>query len=388
MDSRPAYLRIAERVKQDFLTGPDALPGRRLPAERHFQARFGVSRATVSRAFSALAAEGLIQTRPGSGAYIADVIHGSTSARMIGFVAPVNPHAGDSATPVLFRLHQGLEQRAHALGYQLLTACSHNSTAHEAQLIDHLVSLGVAGVVVYPAYFPDPRPEPGSDPLARRWQDLPMVLVDIGRGEWERDLVVFDNRRLGADLTRELLGRGYRRILFMDRPGDALHNTLHDRAQGWRDAMGQAGLPIPLAWDGWPGADVDPFATAGDTVVATVDRLLALEPRPDVVVAYDDEAAMRIIHELTRRDIRVPDAIRVVGCDNHRAARWFVPPFPTTDPDFSRLGQCAIDLLDQRIAGGHRRPRTMVLPVPVVWRDGAAAGETPQEKGGPTPVAV
>ncbi|MFY7954321.1 MAG: substrate-binding domain-containing protein [Armatimonadaceae bacterium] len=91
---------------------------------------------------------------------------------------------------------------------------------------------------------------------------------------------------------------------------------------------------------------------------------------------------------MRRRDIVVPEQIRVVGCDNHHAARWFVPPFPTTDPDFSRLGQCAIDMLDQRIAGGHRRPRTLVLPVPVLWRDGSEPVENSFEKGGYVPSSV
>lgn len=382
MDSRPAYRRIADRVKQDFLTGPDVRPGSRLPAERHFQARFGVSRATVSRALSALAAEGLIETRPGSGAYVADPGISIRNPRMIGFVSPVNPLAGDRANPVLARLHRGLEQRAHALGYQLLTACSHLDVDHEADLIDQLVSLGVAGLVVYPAYFPAPRPEPSRDPLALRWADTPIVLVDIGREEWGRDMVVFDNRRLGADLTRGLVELGRKRILFCDRPGDALHNTLHDRARGWRDAMAEAGLPIPLAWDGWPGADVDPFAAQNDTVSATVDRLLALDPLPDAVVAYDDDSAMRLIRELRSRGVAVPETILVAGCDNHDAAEWFNPPFPTTNPDFAGLGHSAIDLLDRHIAGHRSRPRTQVHPVSVHWLHRGESVADSQPKGG------
>ncbi|MCQ4083339.1 PLP-dependent aminotransferase family protein [Streptomyces sp. RB6PN25] len=47
-------------------------PGEKLPSSRALVERFGVSPVTVSRALSALAAEGLVVTRPGSGTYRAE----------------------------------------------------------------------------------------------------------------------------------------------------------------------------------------------------------------------------------------------------------------------------------------------------------------------------
>ncbi|NEA56022.1 PLP-dependent aminotransferase family protein [Streptomyces sp. SID13666] len=44
-------------------------PGAKLPSSRSLVDRFGVSPVTVSRALAALAAEGLVETRPGSGTY-------------------------------------------------------------------------------------------------------------------------------------------------------------------------------------------------------------------------------------------------------------------------------------------------------------------------------
>jgi DNA-binding transcriptional MocR family regulator len=47
-------------------------PGERLPSTRELTARYGVSPVTLSRALAALAAEGLLITRPGSGTYVAE----------------------------------------------------------------------------------------------------------------------------------------------------------------------------------------------------------------------------------------------------------------------------------------------------------------------------
>jgi DNA-binding transcriptional MocR family regulator len=53
-------------------------PGERLPSTRVLTARYGVSPVTLSRALAALAAEGMLVTRPGSGTYVAErTTHGA-----------------------------------------------------------------------------------------------------------------------------------------------------------------------------------------------------------------------------------------------------------------------------------------------------------------------
>lgn len=47
-------------------------PGERLPSTRELTAHYGVSPVTLSRAMAALAAEGVLVTRPGSGTYVAE----------------------------------------------------------------------------------------------------------------------------------------------------------------------------------------------------------------------------------------------------------------------------------------------------------------------------
>src|SRR5437588_482499 len=47
-------------------------PRERLPSTRELTARYGVSPVTLSRALAALAAEGVLVTRPGSGTYVAE----------------------------------------------------------------------------------------------------------------------------------------------------------------------------------------------------------------------------------------------------------------------------------------------------------------------------
>lgn len=62
---------IVERIRAD-IAGGALLPGARLPTEQEMIAAFGVSRTVVREAVAALRAEGLVATRQGVGAFVAD----------------------------------------------------------------------------------------------------------------------------------------------------------------------------------------------------------------------------------------------------------------------------------------------------------------------------
>lgn len=60
---------IAAALREDLAQGAYA-PGARLPTEADLAVRFGVNRHTVRRALAALAAEGIVQPRRGSGVFV------------------------------------------------------------------------------------------------------------------------------------------------------------------------------------------------------------------------------------------------------------------------------------------------------------------------------
>jgi DNA-binding FadR family transcriptional regulator len=61
---------VAERLAAEIRSGTYA-PGERLPSERDLARRLAVGRASVREAIAALQVEGLIETRPGSGSFVA-----------------------------------------------------------------------------------------------------------------------------------------------------------------------------------------------------------------------------------------------------------------------------------------------------------------------------
>ena len=64
------YEHVAERLAGEIRSGAFA-PGERLPSERDLARRLEVGRASVREAIAALQVQGVIETRPGSGSFVA-----------------------------------------------------------------------------------------------------------------------------------------------------------------------------------------------------------------------------------------------------------------------------------------------------------------------------
>ncbi len=75
MSDKPSANNLAEQVMARLsadIRGGRLAPGARLPTEQDLTTTFGVSRTVVREAVAALRADGLVVTRRGSGAYVAD----------------------------------------------------------------------------------------------------------------------------------------------------------------------------------------------------------------------------------------------------------------------------------------------------------------------------
>jgi len=67
----PKYLQIANHIRDQILRG-DLRPGAEVPSERTIAVDWRVSRPTAAKALEALRSQGLVESRRGSGSYVAD----------------------------------------------------------------------------------------------------------------------------------------------------------------------------------------------------------------------------------------------------------------------------------------------------------------------------
>ncbi len=364
MGTVPAYIKIAEQIKKEWFSSADPRHGNKLPTQEELAERFNVSRSTIVRSLSKLVAEGYIHSQQGSGVYVAQKPPRGDEARRIGLIV-TRLHA-----PVIVAACRGVERRARQLGYQVLLASSENSLAREEDLVAQHLQAGVQGIVLYPVTRR--QAEIKDDYLARWSQSAPVVTMDIACDAWPCSTVLFDNYRLGYEVTRQLIRHGHRRVAFMHTSPDYLHTSIHDRQRGWEAAMGEAGLEVPESYRGWPVGVHDFSQSREDSDYQEIaENLLRLHPRPDAVIAWMDDVAAHMTQALCHLGVRIPEDIRLVGFDcEPLITRLFQPLFPTSRPDFVRLGEIAVEVLNQTITyQNSTRPRVYYYPVPVLWRE-------------------
>lgn len=163
--------------------------------------------------------------------------------------------------------------------------------------------------------------------------------------------VSIDNYAAGYMITRHLIAQGYGRIAHVSGPRDWWESR--ERERGWRQALGEAGLPTPehaLFEGDWSPAS----GKAG------YDSLGKAYPDMDAVFAANDQMALGVLHAAGAQGTNVPDGLGVAGMDDIAESEFFSPPLTTVRQDFSMLGELAVRKLlrltgmtpdDEEVAG-------------------------------------
>ncbi|MDP2135760.1 MAG: FadR/GntR family transcriptional regulator [Sulfuritalea sp.] len=128
-------LRLSEEVSGDLqrrITRGELKPGDRLPTEKALGDAFGVSRAVVREAIARLKADGLIETRQGSGAFIVEV------------PKTINLRFWQGAGPELEELHDIFELRAMVEGAVAELAAQRRDASDLLLMAEHLRAMDEA----------------------------------------------------------------------------------------------------------------------------------------------------------------------------------------------------------------------------------------------------
>ncbi|MBI4028463.1 MAG: substrate-binding domain-containing protein [Verrucomicrobia bacterium] len=348
---------LMKSVLRDFFESGYRAVGGRLPTTRELALRYQASYTTVGKAVALLEEEGWLTRRHGSGIYVAALPGAVAKAKRqirIGYVTADMRQLGH-------RVFEGLDGMARSARCVVEVAMSNWRMDEEHRQIEQMQVRGVHGIVLYPI----PRPDPGREYLGAEFRRLPIVVVDLYQSNMKRPHVIFDNWWAGREITRHLLAAGRREIVFLKHSPGIAYRSIDDRVAGYQRAMVEAGGSVPTEW-------VVPFMGTGPGKPehhAALERVLNLKPRPTAIITPYDPYARATIAWLRARGIAAPKEITVVGFDNLAEENWH-EPFPTTQPDFIRMGERAAEMLLQQIASGKQDETEIVLPCPLALPGG------------------
>ncbi|MCC7319860.1 MAG: LacI family DNA-binding transcriptional regulator [Rubellimicrobium sp.] len=264
--------------------------------------------------------------------------------------------------PYYVALRLGIERRAAALGLDLV------KLFHEDGLSDPAAVAGKAGMIAIGVHDHD------QIDWIRRHAPV-TVFADYAPPDGEtfdsvRSDVAAAMRRLLAALT----ALGYRRIGFAgwwdrDRGGRSVHQET--RCATYVDWMRAAGL-----------YDADLCLVDGnseDSGYRLTLALLSRPLRPDCIICANDTLAVGAYRAVAELGLRIPQDIAIASFNDISAAQFLSPPLTTVHLPAELIGETAVDLLAERIAG-RSVVKTVTLANAIVWR---GSTRRPPEAGPP-----
>ncbi len=210
----------------------------------------------------------------------------------------------------------------------------------------------------------------GSEDLAARRDDTPMVLLGERIFDGPADHVAIDNVAAARDATQHLIALGRRRIAAI---GDQRHKpagrTAHLRLAGYRQALAEAGLPFDEELV-LPAADYHRSNGA-----EMMGRLLARDEPPDAVLCFADLIALGAMRTALAAGRRVPEDVAIVGFDDIEDGRFSTPSLTTIRPDKQQIAQLAVSFLLSRMSEeAGQPPREVQADYELVVRESTAGG--------------
>ncbi len=196
----------------------------------------------------------------------------------------------------------------------------------------------------------------------RRQLDLLGVPVVIAGGALlDHPHVRIDDVAVARQAVGHLIRAGHERIAMINPSPipDWPYTPPGDRLRGYRAALDDAGIAVDpemiveLPWSTTMGAE-------------GMDRLLSLNRPPTAVFGFCDEVAIGALRSLRRARIPVPDAMSVIGVDDHPLADLSDLTTVRQPVELQGVGSArlAVDLL----RGGPVQDRHIVLPTHLVIR--------------------
>ena len=164
-------------------------------------------------------------------------------------------------------------------------------------------------------------------------------VVTLVSGGMSRNLpnVWSDERQQTYLSTSHLIERGCRRIAH-------IHN-MNARYTGYRQALREHGLKFDPALIYRAANYKLPQGTEA------VRYWFGKKLNFDGVVAQSDHQALGVIHELLRRDVKVPEQVRVIGIDDSPLCEASPVLLSSVSQEMRQIGRLASELLLRRIEG-------------------------------------
>lgn len=274
----------------------------------------------------------------------------------IGLVLPTyGPRFSD---PFFSEFLAGVGNKAGSLGYDILVSTCPPGDEEMRRYQSSVQGRRVDGFIVLRTRRVDARIEYLCE------VDFPFVAFGRVEGECNFLLVDEDSEYGMRLIVDHLVKLGYRRIAFIAAPEELMFT--HYRNKGFFDGLDEHQLTIE-----------DELIVTGDLTqrggYAQAKKLLAVEPRPEAIVASNDLMALGAISAAQESGLTVGEDIAITGFDDTPLAEHTHPSLTTVHQPVYKIGGMVTDMLIHRIQGEPLENKQVILKPSLVIRQSSGA---------------
>jgi LacI family transcriptional regulator len=275
-------------------------------------------------------------------------------SHMLGMIVP------DIVNPFWPEVVRGAEDRAHEFGYTLLLANTDDDPKKEEIYLSLFLAKRVDGILLTKA------PGTLSSEIVERLAAARVPVVQVSRlacGLQDADAVLMDDRNAAYESVTHLMRLGYRKVAMVGGlPGTT---TSERRLLGYRDALKEWKRPFDRALFYQGDFRVHSGYEAG---------IALLKRRPDAVFISNYQMAVGFMRALRQYQLRCPQDIAVVTCDDYPWIDSFHPRLTTVDLPKYELGAEGARVLIDRLAARERPLQRLELRSALTIRDSCGYG--------------
>lgn len=284
-----------------------------------------------------------------------------TSSRTLALVV------SDLTNPYYASLAAGAEEAARRNGYALqLYSHSLNEPVSPA-LINQLIEHRPAGAVLVGSMVENGTDSELFSHLERLRQAMPLAIIGPRIEGLDCISITSD---LGLSVRKSiahLLAMGHERIAFLG--GSSSIRSASVREQAFYDEMARLGKEVFRT-----GAESGFAPRDGEMCVAKLFASLPEGKRPTALIAINDLVALGALRELQRLNLRVPEDVALIGCDNQFFTPYLNPPLTTVDLHPADHGKNAVSELINAISGGNVYSFSQIRECSLIVRESCGMG--------------
>jgi LacI family transcriptional regulator len=261
------------------------------------------------------------------------------------------------ASPFFTEVLRGAEDSTRRGGYSLVIGNSSADPEQETRQLMALIAHQVDGILLATA-----NPSPELQLFERK--RIPVVLFDRIPAGYSGPGVSTNNSEAAFEGTQHLIKLGHQRIGIIT--GDLRISTAAERVEGFRKAMGDAGLPVRSSY-----VHCGDYRLEGGYQSALA--LMKLPDPPTAIFSCNYEMTLGLMRALAELRISCPGHLSVVGFDDFVVgadgfswATLFSPPLTTIAQPAFQIGKAAARRLLSHIEGGGQEEQEKTAETGVV----------------------